>query len=176
MSERKELPGIFKTESKVEQMDVHDFVVSGFAIEYILKATTLTKEEQLDAVEKLIARTPNYLSLESEVAYEKIKTALTQETVVAYLVEIGEINTRRHDIVYECGIDEEGSIHVKVFYPNTPRHIRREIKKQLGQKEMKRQEDILNGVMNQPELLEKAKKKLEEKMKDTRKTSLKRIK
>lgn len=177
MSEKKEVPGIFKTESKVGAMDIHDFVVSGGAIEYILKVTTLTKEEQLDAVERLVRRTPNYLALEQEEAQEKIKVALTQDTVVAYLAETGEIDTKKDDTVYECGIDQEGSIHVKVMYPNTPRSIKRALKKQLGEKEMKRQEKVLTDIMSQPTLLEKAKERLEEKMKENKgKANLKRIK
>lgn len=182
MNEQEVYAGIIQHKREVYGMDVHEIIVSEAAVESILKLPQgrLTKEEQQDAVRRLVARTPNYDELEANDAGEKIIVALTQETVVKYLAMTDVIDASKHDITYECGIDEEGSIHVTVMYPNTPREIRRAIQKDLGAKEMKRQEEALNEVMSQPELLERAKQKLEEKIKSATKKQksnfLKRIK
>jgi len=182
MNEQEVYAGIIQHKRTVYGMDVHEIIVSEAAVESILKLPhgRLTKEEQQDAVRRLVARTPNYDELEANDAGEKIIVALTQETVVKYLAVTDVIDTDKHDITYECGIDEEGSIHVTVMYPNTPREVRRAVKKQLGEKEMKRQEEIMSEVMAQPELLERAKAKLEEKIKNTKQKQksnfLKRIK
>lgn len=180
--ENKIYAGIIKHKRNVFGMDVDEIIVSDAAVQSILQLQTsqLTKTEQSEAVARLVARTPDYEQLDAEVAGHKIIVALTQETVVKYLAETGEIDGTKEDVSYECGIDEEGSIHVTVMYPNTPREVRRAIKKQLGAKEMARQEQVMEEVMNQSHLLEEAKKKLAMKLKSTeRKTKsdfLKRIK
>lgn len=174
----KEYPGIFKTSQKVHNMDIDTFVVSGFAIENILKVTDIPRERQLEAIDKLVARTPDYLELEPEDAYAKIKVALTQETVIAYLEHEQQIDTKKHDVMYECGIDLEGSIQLKVFYPNTPRDVRRAIDKQLGAKGKKKQEEAIEFLGMNEDLLEAAKRKLEEKVKTAKagKQHIRRIK
>lgn len=182
MNEQEVYAGIIQHKREVFGMDVHEIIVSEAAVESILKLPQgrLTKEEQSQAINRLVSRTPDYNELEATDAAEKIIVALTQETVVKYLAITDVIDSSKNDITYECGIDEEGSIHVTVMYPNTPRDVRRAIKKQLGEKEMKRQQQVMSEVMAQPELLERAKQKLEQKIKATseknKQTFLKRIK
>lgn len=179
MSEEK-YSGIFVQKAKVESMDIHDIIVTTEAIEYILRVTKLSQEHQEETVAKLVARTPNYAELEMEDALGKITTALTQESVVAYLAHEGIIETEKHDIMYECGIDEEGSVHVKVFYPNTPRDIRRALDKKMSKKEKKQLEQMVETLGNNPVLLEAAEKRLLERAKEAKegkkKNHLKRIK
>lgn len=178
MSEEK-YSGIFVQKSKVENMDIDDIIVTNEAIEYILKVTKLSEEHQTETVAKLVARTPDYADLEIEDALGKITTALTQETVVAYLANEGIIETERHDIVYECGIDVEGSVHVKVFYPNTPRNIRRMLDKKMSKGEKEQLEEMVETLGNNPKLLEEAERRLLEKAKKAKrvkKTHLRRIK
>jgi hypothetical protein len=177
--EKKEYPGIFKSSEKVFNMDIDTFVVSGFAIENILKVTEIPRERQLEAIDKLVARTPDYLDLEPEDAYGKIKVALTQETVIAYLEHEGQVDTSKRDVMYECGIDQEGSIQLKVFYPNTPRDVRRAIDKQLGEKGKREQQEVIELLGMSDDLIEAATRKLEEKIKTVgakKKPALRRIK
>lgn len=180
MSEQK-YSGIILQKSKVQQMDIHDIIVTTEAIEYILHTTKLSKEHQEETVAKLVARTPDYHELEMEDALAKITTALTQESVVAYLAHEGIIDTDKHDVMYECGIDEEGSVHVKVMYPNTPRDIRRMLDKKLSKEEKANMEQIVEKLGNDPVLLKAAEQRLIERAKEAKKSQkktnhLKRIK
>lgn len=127
------IQGIFIDKHKMNNMDMERIVVSDPAIKTILKVTRLSLQAQEDAVNALVDRTPDWMELgEDEDTTEalqiaKIKTVLTQETVVAYLQEQEVIRDKVDTL--ELGIDEEGSIVVYAYYTNLNREQRRAMEK-----------------------------------------------
>lgn len=158
-SQPQEVPGIFITKEKVHNMDVERILVAGFAIKDILERTKLTVKAQEEAVDRLVERTPMFFSMEPEEVHEKIKIALTEETVVEYLRHEGIIR-KKADMV-EVGVDKEGSLVVTAFYTNVPREIRRAIQKQVSKKEMARMDKAVNILSGDNNLIDLAQKKLE---------------
>ena len=81
------LSGIFLAEYEMNNMNMERIIVSNPAIEQILSVTKLSMGEQEKAVFGLVDRTEDWADLEPEDQVAKIKVVLTQETVLAYLVE-----------------------------------------------------------------------------------------
>lgn len=157
------MPGIYLVEyPKMANMTMERIVVSNPAILEILKIIQLTKKEQEEAVDELVARTPDWVDLEPEDQISKIKSVLTMESVIEYLRSIETIRPQA-DFV-ENGIDQEGSVVVTVYYTNLNREQRRIIDQTLTdeQKEkMKKDVGQLDVLMQQGNIIDLAKKKLE---------------
>lgn len=166
---------ILKDSTKVGTMEIDKFVVANETAAVIAKAVHLPEQVQVDAVDRMIARTPGYFELTAEEQHNKIHVALVQESVVGYLVETGQIDMTKKDVMYEIKIDAEGGIHIEVMYPNTPREVRRKMKAAVGKKQMERTESIMQMISADEDLMERAKKKLAERIKEA-KPALKRIK
>src|SRR5690606_7340150 len=69
--------GIFMTEHEMANMKMERFVVSNAAIIEILKKVQLTKQEQEEAVDMLVHRTPEWNDLETDDQIQRIKSVLT---------------------------------------------------------------------------------------------------
>lgn len=165
MSQDKELeiPGIYISEHKMNNMDMERIVVSNPATKRILDITRLPEKLQEKAVNDLVDRTLNWLELEPEEQTEKIKVVLTIETVFEYLKEKDII--RKNADVGELGIDEEGSVVITVYYTNLSREMRRAGMRNMSKKEhekMRRAVNILGGNEN---LIDLAAKRLEKERK-----------
>jgi len=165
MSDKKELEGIsgiFVSEHQMSNMKMERIVVSDPAIKAILKVTQLSQAAQEEAVNLLVARTPEWLDIEPEEQIAKIKAVLTQESVIEYLKVQGTIRSTC-DMV-EVGIDIEGSIIIEAFYTSLNREQRRLINKSVtkDQKEkMKEAMNIFSGFDDKDNLIDLAAKKLE---------------
>lgn len=162
---QKEVLGIFITKQNVGNMNIEHIHVSDFAIQTILKTVQLSQKTQFEVVDKLVDRTPDWLSHEEEDRMVKIKAALIQETVVEYLRLTEEI---REDVdMLEIGIDKEGSIIVSAYYIDKSQIPKEIIEKNKMTHEkveqLEREINILNGSIN---IYEEAKKKLEQMKKD----------
>lgn len=149
-----EIPGIFITKETVSNMDMERILVAGFAVVDIIQRTKLLQAAQEETVDKLVDRTPNWLKLDSDVRVEKIKAALTEETVVEYLRHEGIIRDKV-DMV-EVGIDEEGSVIVTAFYTHVSREIRRAIKKQYDADSVAKAEQAINILAGDDKLIDLA--------------------
>lgn len=158
------MSGIFVSEHKMNNMDMHRIVVCDAAIQTILSVTRLSVEAQEDAVNKLVDRTPEWLDLEEVDRYNRIKSVLTQETVLEYLI-YQEAVTNKVDTV-ELGVDEEGSIVICAYYTNMNREQRRAKKKQYSQTELEAMERAVNLFESNDNLVDLAKKKLEKLQKE----------
>jgi len=154
-----EVPGIFITKETISNMEKERILVAGFAVVDILARTKLSIEAQDEAVDKLAARTPYLFQMEPTQIHEKIKVALTQETVIEYLRHEGII--RKEVDMVEAGIDEEGSVVVTAFYTKVSREIRRAIQKNMKPEDMERMEQAINLLDQDVNLVEAAAKKLE---------------
>lgn len=154
------LSGIFLAEYKMNNMNMERIVVVDAAIQTILKVIKLSLDAQEEAVFKLTDRTPDWLEMDEKEQIAKIKTVLTQETVLAYLQEVGAIRDSVDTV--DVGIDEEGSIVVYAYYTNLNRAQRRKMEKALSENDKVALVDafnILSGEENK--LIDLAAKKLE---------------
>lgn len=159
-TEQKEMLGILITKNEVSNMNMEYIHVANFAIETILKTIRLNESAQIEAVHKLVDRTPNWMELEPEEQSYKIKTVLTIETVIEYLrLE----NYIREDIdMIEVGIDPEGTIIVSAFYIKKNEITDKVFKEQYTEEQieqMEKQLNILDGSIN---IYEEAKKRVEQ--------------
>jgi hypothetical protein len=163
-----EMPGIFISKETISNMEMERIMVAGFAVVDILSRTQLSQSAQEEAIDKLVDRTPNFIKLKPEVAVEKIKMVLTQETVIEYLRH-QDIIRKNADMV-EVGVDKEGSLVVTAFYTKLSRDVRRALKKQYDAKDMAKAEaaiNILEGEDNLVSLAAARLKKLQESGKKT---------
>ena len=154
------LSGIFLAEYKLNNMNMERIVVVDAAIQTILKITRLSLEAQEEAVFKLADRTADWLDLDEAEQIAKIKTVLTQETVLAYLQEVGIVRDKVDTV--DLGIDEEGSIVVYAYYTNLSRAQRRKMERALSEGDKNALVDafnILSGEENK--LIDLAAKKIE---------------
>ena len=161
--EPEEIPGIFISHETISNMDMDRIMVAGFAVMDILQRTRLSQRAQEEAIDKLVDRTPNWLRLKDEVRIEKIKSTLTQETVLEYLRHEGIV--RKNVDMVEVGVDEEGSVVITAFYTKVSRDIRRAIKKQYDADMMAKAEaaiNILEGDSNLVDLAAARLKRLQE--------------
>lgn len=126
---------LFISSDIVSNMTIKKVAVPQSTVLNILNAYELPKEDQSKAVIELVNRTTGWLELDTEVQHEKIKLALTQETVACFL---NEKNILKGCSMYECGIDEEGTIVVNGFYVDgeADRIIAQELRREKD-KEMK---------------------------------------
>ena len=139
-------------------MEKERILVADFAIVDILQRTQLSQKAQEDAVDRLVDRTLNWMKLKEEVRMNKIKTVLTEETVIEYLRHEGII--RKDADMVEAGVDKEGSIVVTVFYTRVPRAIRRAIAKETNEKKVREMETALNILDEDMDLVQAAAAKL----------------
>jgi hypothetical protein len=159
------MSGIFIAKHTMNNMDMHRIVVSDYAIQSILKTTKLSLQAQEEAVQGLVDRTPNWetLGVDEDATYaiqiDKIKTILTQETVLEYLIHDGVI-TKKVDTV-EVGIDPEGSVVVEAYYTNLNRESRRKAAKKTTPVQKAAMERAVNILGSNDNLLDLAAKKLE---------------
>jgi hypothetical protein len=159
------MSGIFIDEHTMNNMDMHRIVVSDYAIQSILKTTKLSLKAQEEAVQGLVDRTPNWETLGADedatyaIQIDKIKTILTQETVLEYLIHDGVI-TKKVDTV-EIGIDPEGSVVVEAYYTNLNRESRRKAAKKTTPVQKAAMERAVNILGSNDNLLDLAAKKLE---------------
>lgn len=153
------MSGIFVSEHKMNNMDMHRIVVCDAAIQVILSSTKLSLEAQEEAVNKLVDRTPGWLKLDEVDQINRIKSVLTQETVLEYLI-YKEAVTNKVDTV-EIGVDEEGSVVVFAYYTNRNREQRRAAKKQYSPTQVEALERAVNLFETNDNLVDLAQKKLE---------------
>ncbi len=157
------LPGIYLVEyPRMSNMDMQRIVVSNPAIIEILKIIQLTKEEQEEAVDQLVARTPEWMELEAEDQITRIKSTLTMESVIEYLRSIETIRPQA-DIV-EVGVDTEGSVVVVVYYTNMNREQRRHMQQAMTDDDKSKIAQAVNQfdmIMEQGNIIDLAKAKLE---------------
>lgn len=167
MSEQKEIQaGIYIAEHQMNNMRMERIVVSNPAIVKILgiEEAQLTTEEQEDAVNQLVARTPDWLELDEDedvceqMQIDKIKICLTQETVVNYLVLQGTI--RKGCDTIQLGIDEEGSIVIEAYYVQMNREQRRAVAKSMTEEQKKQMVEAVN-ILGEDNIVDLAKKKFE---------------
>ena len=156
--EFKGMSGIFIAEYQMNNMKMERIVVSNPAILAILKITKLSEAAQEQAVMDLVARTPDWLDLESEVQVEKIKAVLTQETVIEYLRD-KEVIRPQCDMV-QTGIDIEGSIVIEAYYTTLNREQRRAINKAMSEAEKKNMKEAVNILSGNDKLIDLAAAKL----------------
>jgi hypothetical protein len=154
--------GIFMTEHDMQNMKMERFVVSNPTILDILKKILLTKDEQQEAVDSLVHRTPDWATLDTEDQIARIKSVLTTETVLLYL-EAKKYIRPNVDLV-EVGVDPEGSVVVYVFYTGTNREKRRAYKKKHGEEHIQQLIDEHNFMGGQ-NIVDMAQVKLERMMK-----------
>lgn len=165
MSEQNELQaGIYLSEHQMNNMTMERIVVSNPAILKILDLVQLSDEEQVEAVGLLVDRTPNWLELSEDeneneqLQVAKIKTVLTQETVLKYLAEEGIIRPKCDTV--QLGIDEEGSIVVEAYYVQLNREQRRSMDKSMTEEQKKQMVEAVN-VLGEDNIVDLAKKKFE---------------
>ena len=160
MSKQKEISaGIYLAEYQMNNMTMERIVVSNPAILKILDSLLLTPEEQEQAVNLLVDRTPNWADLEIEEQVAKIKTCLTQETVIEFLKEQGTIRPKCNMV--QVGIDEEGSIVVEAYYTNLNREQRRAMDKGMTDEYKEKMAQAVNILSGDGKLVDLAAKKLE---------------
>lgn len=150
--------GIYMTEHKMSNMVMERFVVSNPSIVSILKKIKMTQEEQEEAVDMLVHRTPDWNDIEPEDQIERIKAVLTTETVLLYLQDKGYLRANL-DLV-ELGVDQEGSVVVYAFYTGTNREKRRAMMKKYGEEGVKEIVESTNFLGGQ-NIVDMAKKKME---------------
>ena len=158
-----EVLGIIITKDTVGNMNLEHIHVSDGAIQLILKSIKLNEDAQFEIIDKLVDRTPNWAALSQDEQINKIKTILTQETVIEYLRFNGDI--RENVNMLEAGIDEEGSIVITAYYIQEDEQIKHALQSELTKDQvdaMEREINILSGNTN---LLDAARKQLDEKMK-----------
>lgn len=165
MSEQKEIQaGIYLAEYQMNNMTMERIVVSNPAIIKILESLLLTPEEQEQAVNLLVDRTPEWNDLSTEEQVNKIKACLTQETVIEFLKEQGAIRPKC-DMV-QTGIDQEGSVVVEAYYTNLNREQRRAVEKATSEEKKQQMMDAINILSGDDKLVDLAAKKLEKLQKD----------
>lgn len=152
MSEQ--VSGVFVSEHEMNNMKMERIVISNPAIIEVLKLVKLPKEDQEEAVDNLVARTPSWEDLDDEDQLNRIKAVLTQETCLYYLQAIETIRPSV-DFV-EVGVDEEGSIVVYAYYTSN-RQQRRNLGKNVSKEEAQRIFDEANilGGLNITELAQR---------------------
>lgn len=157
-----EILGIVITKETVGNMNLEHIHVSDGAIQLILKSIRLNEETQMEIVDKLVDRSPNWVSLSQDVQLNKIKTILTQETVIEYLRFNGDI--RENVNMLETGIDEEGSIVITAYYIQEDEQIKEALYSQLTEEQLEAMEREINILSNDMNLIEVARKQLNEKI------------
>lgn len=157
-NQTKEILGIFITQQEVANMKVDHIHVTDFAIQTILKTVHLNQDSQNEIVDKLVDRNPNWARLTPESQINKIKVALTQETVAEYL-RLNKYISENVDML-EMGIDKEGSIVVSAFYIEQPEAVKNALP-QLSEEEVNEMEAQMNILDGSIDILGEAKKKLE---------------
>ncbi|BCO16090.1 hypothetical protein_gp037 [Bacillus phage vB_BceM_WH1] len=139
-----EVPGIYLSSHNMSNMVMQRIVVSNPAILKVLEIGRLTEKAQQQAVQDLVARTPEWLDLSTEVQIEKIKTVLTQESVIAYLQKEKVIKDNVDTI--EVGIDPEGSVVIEACYVQMNREQRRNMMKNTSKKEQEELKSVVNAL------------------------------
>lgn len=157
-----EVLGIIITKESIGNMDLEHIHVSDGAIQLILKSIRLNQDTQNEIVDKLVDRSPNWASLTQEEQIDKIKTILTQETVIEYLRLNGDI--RENVNMLETGIDQEGSIVITAFYIHEDEKVKQVLHPELTKEQVDAMEREINILSNDMNLLEVAQKRLEEKI------------
>lgn len=157
-----EVLGIIITKESIGNMDLEHIHVSDGAIQLILKSIRLNQDTQNEIVDKLVDRSPNWASLTQEEQIDKIKTILTQETVIEYLRLNGDI--RENVNMLETGIDQEGSIVITAFYIHEDEKVKQVLHPELTKEQVDAMEREINILSNDMNLLEVAQKQLEEKI------------
>ncbi|WP_455660789.1 hypothetical protein [Pradoshia sp.] len=163
MTKQKEVLGIFIQKNDIANMGLETIHVTDFAIQTILKTIKLLPEVQEEVVDKLVDRTPNWGTLESDEQLDKIKTALTYETVIEYLRLENYI--REDADMIEVAVDEEGSIVVSVYYVAKTDETAKLFKDEMSEEQINQLENQMNQVhaFDMDNILEEAKKRLEKK-------------
>lgn len=168
------ITGIFVVEyPAMANMTIERIVVTDRAIPEILKVAKLPKEDQQEAVDSLVARTPDWEELEDEAQINKIKTVLTCETVLLYLRAIKTIRPQV-DIV-EVGVDIEGSVVVEAYYTNMNREQRRAMEKSTSEEDKTKMAEAVNQfdrIMQDGNIIDLARKKLEKMAQDPKQRKL----
>lgn len=170
MTEQTELQaGIYLSEHEMSNMTMERIVVSNPAIVKILELVQLSEEEQVEAMELLVDRTPDWLELDEDedenerLQIAKIKTVLTQETVLKYLVNEGVLKPSCDTA--QVGIDTEGSVVVEAYYVKLSREQRRAAKKSMTEEQQKSLVQAVNAL-GEDNIVELAKKKFEKLQKE----------
>lgn len=159
----KEVLGIFITQQEVSNMKVENIHVSDFAIQTILKTVNLVEEAQFDAVDKLVARTPDWFKLSEEEQTNKIKTVLLQETVIEYL----RLNQFiKEDVtMVDVGIDKEGSVIVSAYYVEENDLLGKIQVPEMTEEELNKMEAEINIIDSSIDIVAEAEKRIQ-KMKE----------
>lgn len=140
-TKQKEVLGIFIQKNDIANMNLETIHVTDFAIQTILKSIQLTPEAQEEVVNSLVDRTPNWVQLDSEEQVNKIKIALTYETVIEYL-RLHEYIREGIDMI-ETAVDEEGSIVISAYYVNDTEETKKMFK-DVSEEDIKKMENDIN--------------------------------
>lgn len=132
--------------------------VANFVVAEIVKHFTLLPIAQMEAVDKLVDRTPNWMDIDEHEQVEMIKAVLAQEAVIEYLRQQGHI--RKEVDMVESGIDEEGSYVVTAFYTKMNREMKRMLQKQMSKADQDKLETAVNILDGNDTLIDLASAKL----------------
>lgn len=154
--------GIFVATYTMSNMEMDRFIISAAAVERIVHHTQIPRELQSEATANLVDRTPEWEDLDENTQYQKIITALTQETVKQFLIHQGYIE---HSDMMENGVDTEGSIILYNYRIQMSRADRRAQANKRGAKGRQAIAEQMNRVGRdgqQIELVKLAQAKMEE--------------
>lgn len=153
------LSGIFLAEYQMSNMRMERIVVSNPAILKILELPQqLSQEAQEKIVNDLVDRTPEWQEMDQAAQVEKIKTVLTQETVLEHLVYTGTI--RKDCQMTSIGIDKEGSIVIEAYYTTMNRKQRRMVEKVVSDAEKEKMRREVNILGRDDNLIDLAREKM----------------
>ena len=105
---------IFRSAETYGNMKKERFIVPQQSTFFICENFVLTEESQKTTVNKLVDRTPDWMSLEEEEQKDAIKATLVLQTVAEYLYKEDYI-TKACDM-YENGYDKDGNVVLDAFY------------------------------------------------------------
>src|SRR5699024_8149775 len=144
-------------------MKIEHFTISNEVVQAIVNNLKLTEAAQNEAIDRLVDRTPEWLSLESDEQTHKIKAALIAETIIEYL----RLNEYVKDGVemIEVGIKDDLSILASAFYVDNDTAIESQIASQLSEEELQEMENQINILDGSINIFEEAKKKMKRKNK-----------
>lgn len=155
---KERIAGIFIQKETIQNMDMERIYVANFVVAEIVKHFVLVPALQMEAVDKLVDRTPNWMEIDEHKQVEMIKAVLAQEAVIEYLRQEGHI--RKNVDMVETGIDEEGSYVVTAFYTQMNREMKRMLKNKMSKKDQDRLEAAVNILDGNENLIDLAAAKL----------------
>lgn len=108
---------ILVSHSKVKNMKVKELIINHSIVDNILNTVILTEEAQLEALDALIERNPNWLELKIETQKALIYKEMKEVTILTYLNANNYLPN-----VDSCSVavNEDGDYYITAFsYENT---------------------------------------------------------